>query len=46
MTINIQCYPTPVMWLETEPPLLVPVLAGEQGEILLGEGGEVLGPEE
>jgi len=46
MTTNVQCHPTPVQWLETEPPIPIPVISGEHGEVILGEGGEGVGAEE
>jgi len=46
MTANIQCHPTPVQWLETAPPVEIPVIGGEQGEVIIGEGEEGIAPEE
>jgi hypothetical protein len=35
---QIQCIPTPVMWVETKEP--TPLVGGEAGEIIGGEAGE------
>jgi len=43
MTINIQCHPTPVQWIET--PSVEIVIGGEGGDIIGGEAGEEIGQE-
>ena len=41
---QIQCIPTPVIWVETGPP--VEVIGGEgEGDVIGGEGGDVVGAE-
>jgi len=39
---QIQCIPTPVIWVETE---IVAVIGGEAGEIIGGEADERIGQE-
>ncbi len=42
---QIQCIPTPVMWVPQEPPVEVIGVEAE-GDIIGGEGGDVVAPED
>ncbi len=40
---TVQCHPVPAQWLEVEtalPVLFTVLIGGEQGEVIIGEGGE------
>ncbi len=44
--LQIQCIPTPVMWVETPAgSTKVEVIGGEGGDVVGGEGGDVVGGE-
>jgi len=45
MTINVQCCPTPIMWMEDAGGPVEIVIGGEAGEVIGGEAGEEIGQE-